>query len=385
MAQTITEVSTVSNLDSELDVNRGGIGPLASLTGGNSGISNLTYPSDLANQGGGPNIKNHWVTFTIQDIQPATIGGATSDTLNQAEIKTSAAGTLGQIAAVAGLGAAAVQAVKGNYITAAATAAGSAVVGGLSTILKSGLSVAPLLTNTKSVISLYMPDTLHQSYDAHYEEMSLTADLGAAITTLRAIDQVAGNIGEGGLSGVFESMGNELSSDPALIQAAVSAMDVAGVSIPGVNTQNIATLLQRAQGFALNPQLQMIYRGTGLRTFQLTFTFTPKSKKEANDVNRIISQFRYYSSPSLQTGAVSTSSMFLIPPSVFTIEFYVGGKESPYLSKYGKCVLTGMDVNYAPNGFSVYNDGSMVQTQLNLSFKETDILTRDKFNSGERR
>ena len=73
------------------------------------------------------------------------------------------------------------------------------------------------------------------------------------------------------------------------------------------------------------------------------------------------------------------NSMFLTPPSVFGIQFYVNGQESTVLPKYGKCVLTSIDVNDSPNGFAAYDDGSMVQRQVNLSFKELDMLTRDHF------
>ena len=72
--------------------------------------------------------------------------------------------------------------------------------------------------------------------------------------------------------------------------------------------------------------------------------------------------------------------MFLIPPSLFDIEFYVNEKRSEYLPRYGRCILDNMDVNHAPNGFAAYGDGSMVQTTLELSFKEMDILTRDSFD-----
>jgi hypothetical protein len=41
--------------------------------------------------------------------------------------------------------------------------------------------------------------------------------------------------------------------------------------------------------------------------------------------------------------------------------------------------LDNLDINHAPNGFAAYGDGSMVQTTLELSFKEMDILTRDSF------
>jgi hypothetical protein len=42
--------------------------------------------------------------------------------------------------------------------------------------------------------------------------------------------------------------------------------------------------------------------------------------------------------------------------------------------------LDNVDVNHAPNGFAAYDDGSMVQTTLELAFKEMDILTRDSFD-----
>jgi hypothetical protein len=115
--------------------------------------------------------------------------------------------------------------------------------------------------------------------------MSLTKDLGAAITTLRAIDST---IQAGG-------GGNGIAGSPAAVQAAVGLLP----NVSGVDIGNLGTLLQRAQGYALNPQLQMVYRGTGLRTFQLSFTFTPKSEHEAQEVNNIINQFRFYASPSL--------------------------------------------------------------------------------------
>jgi hypothetical protein len=239
-----------------------------------------------------------------------------------------------------------------------------------------GFSVSPQISKMKSCISLYMPDTLTASYDANYEEMSLTQDLGPAITTLRAV----ANAGEAAFK---QNLGNVLGSDPNATQALTAAAGAVGV--PGVNVENLGKLLQRAQGFALNPQLQMVYRGTGLRSFQLSFTFTPKSKNEAKDVNNIINQFRFYSSPSLgqkfgnSVTQATTNSMFLVPPSLFEIEFYVNGERSENLPRYGRCVLTGLDVNHAPNGFATYEDRTMVQTTVQMSFKEMDILTRDNF------
>jgi hypothetical protein len=361
-------------------------GPISSLYS-SKGMGVYRYPSDLGHNNG-LNNKNHYVTFTIYDVQSASIGAAPSQ-INQAtmQTKTSGVGTAVAVGGISTLG----SLINGDSLgQSAAKGLGAGLAAGIAVnYLNTGLAIEPPLSDAKSSISLYMPDTLNVNYDSSYDEMSLTSDLGSVVTTLRAIDAAGeGNFNStiGNLKSQGETGGNNIGTDPNTIQAVVGAMEMAGLgNVGGLNVQNLGTLLQRAGGYALNPQLQMIYRGTGLRTFQLTFTFTPKNQSEAQTANDIINQFRFYSSPSLANGTVSTNSMFLIPPSVFTVQFYVNGNESQVLPRYGKCVLTSIDVNHTPSGFATYSDGSMVQTQVNLSFKELDILTRDKFNTGERR
>jgi hypothetical protein len=339
------------------------------------------------------------VSFRIYDIEPAGIVSEGRSTAGEATLALPTAGPElanlvqkanlgdGLSGAVVGAGAAlaAGSGFRGAIAGAAAGSIAAAVLpeGFVTGAIKSftdglttGFSLAPPISQIKSCISLYMPDTLNATYDANYEEMSLTADLGPTITTLRAIDS--------SISDVKKDVGNAIGTNPAVLQAIQGTLG-SRISGLGINSENLTTLLQRAQGFALNPQLQMVYRGTGLRSFQLSFTFTPKSASEATQVNNIINQFRFYSSPSLaqRSGSITqstTNSMFLVPPSVFEIEFYVNGLKSVNLPRYGRCVMTGLDVNHAPNGFAAYDDSSMVQTTLQMSFKEMDILTRDNFN-----
>jgi hypothetical protein len=138
-------------------------------------------------------------------------------------------------------------------------------------------------------------------------------------------------------------------------------------------------VLTQGQGFAINPQLQMIYKGLPMRSFSLSFIFTPKSRHEAEVVNNIIHTFKYHSLPSLEQGkGASIDSMFLIPPSVFEVSFYNKGVENVYLPKYDKCVLESIDVDNTPNGWASHVDGSPVQTKLTLQFKELSILHKDK-------
>jgi hypothetical protein len=348
------------------------VGPLSSLyTKTSDRLSNYRYPYDLgASNPNSLNNKNHWVTFSIYDVEP----GNYNKSINKI--------TLSPTLAAAGAVSPAILGAINGYLLGGAVGAGfGAVYGTLnssslvaaSTLLGTvGLNITEPLTEVKSTISLYMPDTLAATYTSSYEEMNLSADLGPTVATLRAIDSIGGN--DSTLTQKLKNIGNDSSTTPGLLAAATNF----GTSA-GVNIGNIASFALKAQGYSINPQVQMIYRGTGLRTFDLTFTLTPKSQDEAEVINSIINQFRFYSSPSLSSSSDPTNSMFLVPPSQFKLDFYVNGQPSNVLPKYGKCVLTSMDVNDAPNGFAAYPDGSMVQRQLTLSFKELDMLTRDYF------
>jgi hypothetical protein len=369
---------TITRVESAISETPSVAGPLKALEE-YAGLSILRYPEDLAPiSKSGKNNKNHWVTFTIKDIDPAEIGSG--NTAQNPTVIVTNSGTGGAV-----LTGAATALGTGNALEGLKTGVTAGIINAL--IPSKGLSISPQTKEVKSVISLYMPDTLTSSYDANYEEMSLASDLGTLLPTLRAIGS-AGEGNEGLIQSILEGKGNQLGSDPSVISAATGLLQTGGIDIPGVDVANLGTLLQRAEGYAINPQVQMIYRGTNLRSFNLDFTLTPKSQSEAARINDIIQQFRFYSLPTLgqKIGNVTnstTNSMYLIPPSIFNIQFYVNGVESPYLAKYGDCILESVQVNQAPNGFAVFRDGSMVQTQLSLSFREMNILTRDNINDSD--
>jgi hypothetical protein len=368
-------------------------GPLTALEKSNKGVEHYRYPNALGSPSTGKNNKKHRVLFTIRDVDPAAFGNSQTNAagIAGASAPTTIGGISGGAVGVAAVGAGLLSGVSNfNVVAGVQTAVSTSASGSAANYIfgGNGLTVSPPISNIKATISLYMPDTLTASYSANYEEMSLTSDLGPLLTTLRAI----GSSTSENLVSTLKGMGNNQSTDPNIINAITGVLQQSGTDLSGLNVENIGTILQRASGYALNPQLQMVYRGTGLRSFDLEFTFTPKSKEEAIQVNSIIDKFRYYASPTLSSGKAgsittnaSTQGMYLIPPSIFNLQFFVNAQPSKYLPKYGDCILENVSVNHAPNGFSVFEiDGTMVQTQLSLSFKEMDILTRDKIDSGDR-
>ena len=364
-------------------------GPLNALFAG-SGVETLKYPSDLATDP----TKSHFVSFSVKEIVPA---GFTS---SNGTINGNSLGLGGLTRAASAVGKAFSSASSASGLTGLLSTGinFSSSLSNLSNEVNSlvnstattigqgttkGLAITPRTTNPRAVISLYMPDTLNASYNSQYNTLDLATDTGI-VQSLRQISQLAGkattDLDFSSVSNLSTSLGNIISTDP-------NALDlVTKLAGSKFNIGQTGTVLLKGQGYAINPQVQMIYQGVSLREFQLSFVFTPKSADDSKQIDTIITMFKYHSLPSLQAGSqTSTDSMFLIAPSIFNVDFLINSKQNIYLPKYGDCVLENIDVNYAPNGFAAFDSGAPVQTTLTLSFKETEILDKQKIKSGSLR
>jgi hypothetical protein len=297
-------------------------GPLSALEADTAKLTPLFYPSDL-----GSSTKNHYVKFSVKQIVPSSpVSGSTQDAVKFAAAKLES------------------------------------------------LNFQPNITDSVGVICLYMPDSLNASYDASYDELSITNDLGKGITGIQAIKSFVD-----GAKGDKQTAAGT-SADAASIYGLAVGVGAALGSFG--NSQGIVDATLSSQGYAINPQLQVIYRGIGFRKFNLNFLFTPNTQAEALKINQIIATFKYHFAPQLATKTGATNGMFFIPPSYFNVEFMFNFDENKFLPRYGDCVLTDIDVNYAPNGFAAHNDGAPVQTQLSLNFQEIEIITKDKLAAG---
>tara|TARA_R110002073_G_scaffold6313_1_gene37498 strand:+ start:29 stop:301 length:273 start_codon:yes stop_codon:yes gene_type:complete len=81
------------------------------------------------------------------------------------------------------------------------------------------------------------------------------------------------------------------------------------------------------------------------------------------------------------------NSRYLTLPSEFDIHYMFKGPngqglENDYFNRIATCVLVSVDVNYTPNGVRSFEDGSPTQIQMGLTFRETEILTKEKINQG---
>ena len=78
---------------------------------------------------------------------------------------------------------------------------------------------------------------------------------------------------------------------------------------------------------------------------------------------------------------------YLTLPSTFDIHYMYQfspeqAHENNFYSKIATCVLAGVNTNYTPGGVKSFADGSPTQITMALSFKETELLTKDMVQKG---
>ena len=142
-------------------------------------------------------------------------------------------------------------------------------------------------------------------------------------------------------------------------------------------------LLNRALGQADNPFMEVLFTTMGVREFSYNFNFAPRNSDETAEIQQIIQLFRFHMAPEMQ----GANARYLTLPSEFDIHYMFKGKdgegrENDYFNRITTCVLVNVDVNYTPNGVRSFEDGSPTQIQMGLTFRETEILTKEKINQG---
>jgi len=148
-------------------------------------------------------------------------------------------------------------------------------------------------------------------------------------------------------------------------------------------TEGSAELANKAFGQATNPYMEVIFDSMNLREFRYNFTFAPRNEDETNDVKRIIQLFRFHMAPELK----GAQKRFLTLPSTFDIHYMYQDKpnvanENSFYTKISTCVLKGVDTNYTPTGVKSFSNGAPTQITMELSFMETELLTKQKINDG---
>jgi hypothetical protein len=306
-----------------------GGGPLDSLYQ-SGGLPFYKYPRDL-----GSSTRSHSVVFTIKKIKEvpfSQVAAATTQFITGSE--STAEGVLTNVIE------------KGKDL---AKATADIVTGGVAQI---AATVDEGMTNisnfvskrevlNQAVIALYMPETMTFTNEASYDGSTTLASAAGSLP-------IVGDL--------IKNVSSKLNENDALKL--------------GLNKM----------GYVFNPQKQMLFQGIEFRQFNMSFTFTPYSSKEAQDVKEIIKLFRRWSAPQKTS---SYGGMFFNPPAVFQVDFKFNNSQNLNIPKLKDCVITSVEVNYAPNGiWSAHSDGAPVQTTVTLALQEMDLVDRTDIENG---
>ena len=241
---------------------------------------------------------------------------------------------------------------------------------------KTKAGVTSLFNNTTRIqdsIAMYLPPNVEDNTTAGYNDFrtgmagflaaggskALAQGGDAAAITQSVLDSAEGLIGKAG-------------------QKIVSEIAEVALGAEGANE-----LINKAFGVADNPYMEVLFDAMALRTFTYTFDMAPRNEQEAAEIKNIIQVFRFHMTPELR----GNQSRFIGLPSEFDIHYMFLSKdgvasENTFYNKIATCVLTNCAVNYTPNGVKSFEDGGPTATTMTLTFKEKEMLTKERINQG---
>ena len=237
-------------------------------------------------------------------------------------------------------------------------------------------SYADLTTRISKSIALYLPPNIESKYAVNYD----TAETG---TLGYMAASAAGIIGS-------TQKRDEASIAKQIMGVVGSTLTDVGLKVGGELASAVglgeggAALGAKFFGIASNPYMEVLFENAAMREFTYSFNFTPKSQKETQEIKDIIETFRTHMAPELKTDF----SRYMVLPSEFDIHYvYQDGesdaKENTYMNRIATCVLKDCSVNYHPNGeVEVHADGSPVSIKMDLTFAETEMITKEKIKQG---
>ena len=134
-------------------------------------------------------------------------------------------------------------------------------------------------------------------------------------------------------------------------EGGITSDDVAAYFANQATGKNVLT---RTTGKVMNPNLELLFSGPALRSFNYNFRFTPREQKESLMVRRIIKFFKKSMAPILS----KEGGLFLESPHVFKLKYiHKNGGQHPFLNKIKPCALQNFSVQYAPDGsYMTYKD-----------------------------
>tara|TARA_B100000965_G_scaffold214485_1_gene179330 strand:- start:5627 stop:6586 length:960 start_codon:yes stop_codon:yes gene_type:complete len=241
-------------------------------------------------------------------------------------------------------------------------------------------------------IILQMPSNIQDGNGVDYGESEMNTLQGAAAGAVGSVVEGSGDAlkkllqkDKTGADGAIKGIGKDLKDQfkgtdveglmGAGAKFATASATAATLGLVGGNV-SVNQLLARQSGQVFNPNMELLFNGPTLRSFNFGFKMTPRSSEEAREVKKIIRAFKSNMAPKTKGGgSLGGSGIFLKTPNVFEIRYRKGSRDHPFLHKFKQCFLTDISVNYTAEGvYATYDDATPISLQMDLTFKELEPI-----------
>ena len=340
-------------------------------------VTGLMYPDDL--MGANNPYGNNYVIFYINVHEDSMIlssggnevvpnvalglrGSVAGQQVSEGVMKAAAMGATAIAAKSAGITEKATFGKVSGTVAAGTDLAIGAAAG--NAMVKSVGKLKAQYKRLQKSIALFMPSDLNVKYGVTWSETSLagTSAIMAAGENLKSVvDQ------------------SNLSDAGKQVKGAAK-VGVDYITSMALQSPGVGEYISKSSGTAANPKKEQLFKDVDFRTFTFSYQFFPRSKGEAENVQEIIKQFKLHMHPEYKK---DSNNFLYIYPSEFDIKYYQNGVENMNLHRHTSCVLTDMNISYAPQGtFTSFPDGMPTQINVNLTFKELATLSKETIMEG---
>ena len=238
--------------------------------------------------------------------------------------------------------------------------------------------------NSLGTIFLPIPNQIQDQNGVNWGADSINGLAAMGLSAVGAITQ------SGGLNDIINTAGQEINTLKNKIMSTGNGgrnafnaeIGAAIVNQFGGNT-TASGLLARTSGQILNPNMELLFNGVTLRSFNFTFDLAPRDIDESKTIKKIIRVFKKYMAAKT-TSANSGNGLFIASPDVFQLTYKKGNTDHPFLHTFKPMALLNASVNYTGSGvYATYRDGTPVHMQLSLSFQELNPIYNEDYGDIE--
>lgn len=248
------------------------------------------------------------------------------------------------------------------------------------------LGLGIMFAEAQTSIVLPMPKQIKTNYGFEYSEEDFTA-----INLLNTIKNVGIDIVDIMTDGALDTNKLAAASPDAkaglasFLQTIPSGYVDKSFDLIGLNP-NLTSFTQASSNRAKIPYLEKVFRNVKRRSFELDYTFIPKSPEEVNLIYNIVKELKTHAHPKK-----TNNDYYYITPSEFIVKFEFMGNENQFLPKYGRLAIDSINVDYgSSDGFSAFrpitsSDKLMVspsEIKMSISFTELELLTQGRIEEG---